>query len=62
MRQQLSDKKVKKLREQLKLPIVYVAVRGGTHHRKDLYLEDGSITYLWPDGTVEKSPVAWRKA
>jgi len=29
---------------------VKVLVRGGTGHRKDLFLEDGTILHYWPDG------------
>ena len=55
MRQNLGEKKVRKLKGELKLPIVHVLVRGGTDHRRDLCLEDGSIIYLFKDGTMEKA-------
>lgn len=52
-RQRVGEKKVRKLREKLGLPIVTALVRGGTDHRIDLCLEDGSVTYYWKDGTLE---------
>lgn len=58
MRQRMSERNVAKLRDRTGLPIVKVLVRGGTGHRKDLCLQDGTVTCLWPDGTVE--PTAWR--
>jgi hypothetical protein len=61
MRQLLSEKNVRKLAKRYNLPIVNVMVRGGTDHRKDLCLEDGSIINLWPDGTMEKSEIGWHK-
>jgi len=59
VRQLLGPKKVAKLRKQTGLLIVKVMVRGGTNHRKDLCLEDGSIVSLWPDGTIQKSEWGW---
>ncbi len=52
-RQRLGPKKTKRLRETTGLPIVKVLVRGNTGHRRDLFLEDGTIATLWPDGTLE---------
>lgn len=52
-RQRLSQKNVLKLAQQLELPVVAVLVRGGTGHRRDLCLEDGSVVYLYRDGTTE---------
>lgn len=52
-RQRLSDKNVRKLAMRLELPITKVLVRGGTDHRKDLFLEDGAILSYWPDGTLK---------
>ena len=59
MRQLLSKKKTNKLAKETGLPIVKVLVRGGTDHRKDLCLEDGSIIHLYRDGTQEKSELRW---
>ena len=28
----------------------------------DLFLEDHSIIYLWPDGMMEKSPLEWQNS
>ena len=46
----MSERNVKKLAKKLQLPIKRVLVRGGTSHRKDLWLEDGTILHYWPDG------------
>lgn len=54
-RQTLGPKKVDKLRRQTGLPVVAVLVRGGTEHRKDLCLADGSVVHLYSDGTLERS-------
>lgn len=45
-RQRMGAKKIAKLRLQTGLPITAVFVRGGTGHRKDLCLEDGSIMFI----------------
>ena len=55
MRQLMSHKKVAMLRAKFDLPIVAVLVRGGTNHRKDLCLDDGTIVCLWPDGVLSES-------
>ena len=61
MRQRLGEKKTRQLRERLGLPIVKVMVRGGTDHRQDLCLEDGTITSYWPaTGELAKSPGRWK--
>lgn len=52
MRQKLGAKKIAKLKRELGLNIVKVLVRGGTDHRKDLFLPDGSVMYLFKDGTI----------
>lgn len=54
-RQMLAPRKVAALRTATGLPVVAVAVRGNTDHRRDLWLEDGTITYLHRDGTLEPS-------
>ncbi len=59
MRQHMSERNVKKYANKLNLPIKRILVRGGTGHRKDLCLEDGSIMKLYPDGTMEKSTMKW---
>ena len=61
MRQLLNEKKTKKLAKETGLPVVKVMVRGGTDHRKDLCLEDGSIMHLWKDGTLSKCPIPWKR-
>ena len=55
MRQNLGEKKVAKLRQQTGLPVIAVQVRGNTGHRKDLFLDDGRIVYLYLDGTMQVS-------
>ena len=52
MRQVMSEKNCAKIRNKTGLPIQWVVVRGGTDHRKDLYLIGGSIKHLWPDGEI----------
>jgi hypothetical protein len=54
-RQKLSEKKTEKLRNKTGLPIIAVLVRGGTDHRKDLLLEDGSICSLFKNGDIIKT-------
>ena len=54
-RQRLGAKKTKALAQATGLPVVAVLVRGGTDHRKDLCLEDGSVVHLYSDGSMEKS-------
>jgi hypothetical protein len=56
----MSDKNAKKLAASTGLPVVMVMVRGGTSHRKDLCLEDGSIRCLWPDGSITGHGSRWR--
>ena len=55
MRQRLSEKNVSRLAGKLGLDIMKVLVRGGTGHRRDLILRDGSMKHLWPDGRIEDS-------
>ena len=55
MRQLLGTKKTNALREKTGLPIVRVMVRGNTDHRMDLCLKNGTITYLYRNGQIEKS-------
>jgi hypothetical protein len=59
MRQTLSKKNVNKIARQTGLPVLAVLVRGGTDHRKDLCLDDGSVMHLEKDGTMEISPIKW---
>jgi len=58
-RQKLNHKKVKKLRLSTGLDILHVLVRGGTDHRKDLLLNDGTVKYLYKNGTIEDSGINW---
>jgi len=46
----MSEKATKRLATKLMLPIKYILVRGGTGHRKDLVLQDGTMLHYWPDG------------
>lgn len=56
-RQRLNDRKTRRLREQTGLDVIRVLVRGGTDHRRDLCLADGSVVHLYRDGTMEKSDI-----
>lgn len=60
MRQRMGVRKVKQLREKTGLPVVAVLVRGGTDHRRDLCLEDGSVVHLYRDGELERSDIRHR--
>ena len=60
MRQQMSEKNVRKIREQTGLPVVCVKVRGNTDHRKDLFLENGDIVCLEKDGEIRNYPLKWK--
>jgi hypothetical protein len=55
----MSEKNAEKFCEKYNLPIVCILVRGGTGHRKDLCLIDGSIIYLYKDGSMVKSSIKW---
>lgn len=59
MRQALSKKRTTILAAELNLPILSVMVRGNTDHRRDLFLEDGSIVMLYKDGTMAASSLRW---
>lgn len=61
MRQKMSKKNVEKLAKELNLPIEQILVRGGTNHRKDLCLEDGSIICLFQNGELVKTDAKWYK-
>ena len=54
-RQSMSDKKVKRLAVETGLDLVAVLVRGGTNHRKDLYVKGGGIVHLYRGGRMETS-------
>lgn len=56
-RQSLGKKKVAALRRLTGLPVLYVMVRGGTDHRRDLIMEDGSLIHLYKDGQMETARV-----
>jgi hypothetical protein len=51
-RQLLGRKKTVALRKQTGLDIIAVLVRGGTEHRRDLCLRDGTVKFMWPDGEI----------
>ncbi len=48
MRQKLGQKKIAQYRRLTGLDIIAGTVRGGTDHRVNLHLSDGSIMYYWP--------------
>ena len=54
-RQRLGEKKLRRMRELTGLDLVAVVVRGGTDHRRDLWLRNGTIVYLWRDGTMTET-------
>ena len=60
-RQRLGEKKTNRLRKETGLDIAAVLVRGGTNHRRDLCLHDGSIIHLYRDGKMMKSSLEWRR-
>lgn len=55
MRQRVGEKKTRAIRKKTGLPVVKVYVRGGTNHRKDLHLEDGTVVHLYKDGTMKNT-------
>lgn len=59
-RQSMSSRKVRKIAAQTGLQVMRVLVRGGTDHRRDLLLADGSVVHLFKDGAMERSTfVKW---
>ena len=60
-RQLLGPKKVAKLREATRLPIVAVSVRGGCNHEKRLCLEGGRVVVLHRNGELTESMFGWAK-
>ena len=59
MRQSMNPKNIKKYSKKYSLDIVKIFVRGGTNHRKDLCLSDGTVTCLYPDGSLIKTNDKW---
>lgn len=58
MRCALGKKKVLAYRKRFPtLDIVAGLVRGGTDHRVDLCLRDGSVVHLFKDGTLEPGDI-----
>lgn len=53
-RQSLGKKKINRYIKLTGLPIINAFVRGGTDHRIDLFLADGSVVYLLKDNTIIK--------
>ena len=62
MRCRVGPKKVARYRKHTGLPVLTAFVRGGTEHRIDLCLDDGSIMHWFKDGRMEKSEVGWHIA
>lgn len=46
-------------REHGRRDVINGTVRGGTDHRVDLWLMDGTILSIWPDGSSEMSLMRW---
>jgi len=65
MRQMLGKRKTQALDaqygERLGSRVVHVQVRGGTDHRRDLLLADGTVWNLYRDGTLKKDFCTWRR-
>ena len=60
MRQRLGQKKVNKYAKATGLSVIHGLTRGGTGHRVDLCLEDGSVMHYWPKtGETTKSSIGW---
>lgn len=60
-RQRLGEKTVARYAKLLGLDnVVGGLVRGGTNHRVDLLIADGSVLYYWPNtGETEPSGIGW---
>ena len=58
-RNRIGPKKIKRLREKTGLPVITALTRGGTDHRIDLCLDDGSVVHMYRDGSMEKSDIKW---
>lgn len=56
----IGKKKVEKYKKQTGLPVVAACTRGGTNHRIDLYLEDGSLMRWFKNGEIQKDLVVGR--
>lgn len=54
-----NPKKLRRLAELVKAPVVKAFARGGTDHRIDICLADGRIVSLFKDGTMEVSEYRW---
>jgi len=59
MRCRLGKTKINQLKKKTGLPIITAFTRGGTDHKIDLCLDDGSIMCLLKNGTIEKSDIGW---
>lgn len=59
MRCTVGPKKIAKYVKKTGLPILTALVRGGTDHRIDLCLDDGSVMHWYKDGKMEKSTIGW---
>jgi hypothetical protein len=60
MRQSVGTRKVRQLAARTGLPVVGAQVRGGTDHRIDLCLSNGSIASLYRDGKMTLTTIRWR--
>jgi hypothetical protein len=56
----MNERKTARIAVKYNLPISHILVRGGTDHRKDLLLKDGSVVHLNKDGTIKKCEIGWR--
>lgn len=54
MRQRFNKKKVRRFRRETGLDVIAAMIRGGTDHRVDLCLRDGTIWCRYKDGELMK--------
>ena len=56
-RQLMGEKKTRRIAKQTGLDVLFVLVRGGTNHRKDLLLRGGTVVSLHKDGRLEQTDI-----
>ena len=55
----IGEKKVSKYRNKTGLPVLAALTRGGTNHRIDLLLDDGSVMHWYKNGGFEVCSIKW---
>ena len=53
MRQRLGPRQLRKVEELVGMPVEKVLVRGNTGHRRDVFLKEGGLIRMWPDGDMQ---------